>query len=250
MAELKMVAAYCDGLLRASEIEDYCPNGIQVEAGSDVVRIVSGVTASQALIDAAIEEEADLLLVHHGYFWKGEPAPLTGIKGRRIRTLMQQGISLLAYHLPLDLHPELGNNRQLALRLGFERAQPAELGDGFIWQVELKDPLTAQELAQRIAQGVGQSPLQIPARDRPLRRIGWCTGAAQSHIEQAAALGLDAYITGEASESTVHLARELDIHFFAAGHHATERYGVEALGLHLAEYFDIYHKFIDIPNPV
>jgi dinuclear metal center YbgI/SA1388 family protein len=250
MTELKTVEAYCNDLLRAGEIVDYCPNGIQVEAGQKIERLISGVTACQALIDAAVEKKADALLVHHGYFWKGEAAPLTGIKGRRIRTLMQHGISLLAYHLPLDLHPGLGNNRQLALRLGFEEAKPAMLGDGLIWQIDLNEPLSPEALKLCISKGLGQTPLHIAGGEQPLQRIGWCTGAAQSHIEEAAVLGLDAYITGEISEQTVHLARELGIHFFAAGHHATERYGVEALGCHLAEHFDIDHVFIDIPNPV
>jgi dinuclear metal center YbgI/SA1388 family protein len=250
MIELKALETYCNELLDAGCVADYCPNGLQVEAGLEVRRLVSGVTASQALIEAAIEAGADALLVHHGYFWKGEAAPLTGIKGRRIRTLMQQGISLLAYHLPLDRHPEFGNNRQLADRLGFEGAGPVPEGDGLLWQVELGQALDADALVQRITTGLGRSPQHIPGGPASIRRIGWCTGAAQGHIEEAAALGLDAYITGEISEPTVHLARELGIHFFAAGHHATERFGVQALGDHLAQRFSLEHQFVDIPNPV
>ncbi len=248
MIELKDLEAYCNGLLEIERFQDYCPNGLQVDAGRvEIERVVTGVTACQALIDAAIEAEADLLLVHHGYFWKGEPEPLTGIKGRRIRTLMQAGINLLAYHLPLDAHPQLGNNAQLAERLGFSAATPIK--DGLIWQASLQQPLTADELGARIAQALDRQPLHIPAGDGPLQRVGWCSGAAQDAIEQAAELKLDAFITGELSERTVHLARELGIHFYAAGHHATERYGIQALGAHLAECHALEQQFIDIPNP-
>ena len=250
MVELKALEEYCNELLGAAAIADYCPNGIQVEAGREVRRVVSGVTASQALIEAAVEKEADLLLVHHGYFWKGEALPLTGVKGRRIRTLMQQGLSLMAYHLPLDMHPELGNNRQLADRLGFEKARPSAEGDGLLWQAELAKPISAEALVQRISDGLGRAPLHIEGGATSIRRVGWCTGAAQGHIEEAAALGLDAFITGEISEPTVHLARELGIHFFSAGHHATERFGVAALGQHLASHFELEHEFVDIFNPV
>lgn len=250
MIELKVLEAYCNDLLDVDSVADYCPNGLQVEAGREVRRLISGVTASQALIDAAVEVEADALLVHHGYFWKGEAAPLTGIKGRRIRTLMQQGISLLAYHLPLDRHPGFGNNRQLADRLGFEGGYPVPDGDGLLWQVELGEAIDADTVMQQITGALGRMPLHIPGGPASIQRVGWCTGAAQGHIEEAAALGLDAYITGEISESTVHLARELGIHFFSAGHHATERFGVQALGDHLAEHFGLEHEYVDIPNPV
>ncbi|MFC1603137.1 Nif3-like dinuclear metal center hexameric protein [Pseudomonadota bacterium] len=248
MIELNNLETYCNELLDIDSFQDYCPNGLQVDAGrSEVRKIVTGVTASQALIDAAVDAKADLLLVHHGYFWKGEPEPLIGIKGRRIRTLMQAGISLLAYHLPLDAHPQLGNNRQLAEQLGFSTAVPAE--EGLIWQADLEQPLDATEFAVRIAKTLGQQPMHISIGDKPIQRIGWCSGGAQDYIESAAELGLDAFITGEISERTVHLARELGIHFYAAGHHATERFGVQALGEHLAEYYKLEHQFIDIPNP-
>ena len=248
MIKLKDLEAYCNELLQIETFQDYCPNGLQVDAGRpEINKIVTGVTASQALIDAAIEAEADLLLVHHGYFWKGEAEPLTGIKGRRIRTLMQAKVNLLAYHLPLDAHPQLGNNAQLAELLEFPDATPIE--GGLVWQTELKQPLAAEELASRITKALDQQPLHIPAGDESLQHIGWCSGAAQEYIELAAELGLDAYITGEISERTAHLARELGIHFYAAGHHATERYGVQALGEHLAECLTLEHQFIDIPNP-
>ncbi len=248
MIGLKDLESYCNELLERESFQDYCPNGLQVDAGgAGVRRMVTGVTACQALIDAAVEAEADLLLVHHGYFWKGEPGPLTGIKGRRIRTLMQAGISLLAYHLPLDAHRQFGNNAQLAQRLGFAAAAPVE--GGLIWRADLPQPLAPDELATRIAQVLGRQPLHIAAGERRLQRVGWCSGAAQDAIEQAAALGLDAFITGELSERTVHLSRELGIHFYAAGHHATERFGVQALGAHLAERYALEHRFIDISNP-
>jgi len=248
MIELTDLELYCNELLDINAFQDYCPNGLQVDAGrSEVRKIVTGVTASQALIDAAVDAKADLLLVHHGYFWKGEPEPLKGIKGRRIRTLMQAGVSLLAYHLPLDAHPQFGNNRQLAEQLGFSTAIPSK--EGLIWQIDLEQPLDANELAVRIAKTLGQQPIHISIEDKPIRRIGWCSGGAQDYIESAAEFGLDAFITGEISERTVHLARELGIHFYAAGHHATERFGVRALGEHLAECHKLEHQFIDIPNP-
>jgi len=248
MIELIDLEAYCDELLDINAFQDYCPNGLQVDAGrSEVRKIVTGVTACQALIDAAVEVKADLILVHHGYFWKGESEPLKGIKGRRIRTLMQSGINLLAYHLPLDAHPEFGNNRQLADKLGF--SAPAPVKDGLMWQADLKQPLRACELQDRIAKALGQQPMLIPIGEKPIRRVGWCSGGAQDYIESAAELGLDAYITGEISERTVHLTRELGIHFYAAGHHATEKFGVQALGMHLADCHKLEHQFIDIPNP-
>ncbi len=248
MIRLKDLEAYCNRLLEIETFQDYCPNGLQIDAGRvEIERVVTGVTACQALIDAAVEAKADLLLVHHGYFWRGESEPLKGIKGRRIRTLMQAGVNLLAYHLPLDAHLQFGNNAQLAERLGFSDAAPVK--DGLIWQVGLQQPLAADGLAARIAQALDRQPLHISVGNRPLQRIGWCSGAAQDAIEQAAELKLDAFITGEISERTVHLAHELGIHFYAAGHHATEKFGVQALGGHLAEQYALEHQFIDISNP-
>jgi dinuclear metal center YbgI/SA1388 family protein len=248
MIDLFELEQHCNELLGVAGFEDYAPNGVQVDGGTaGVGRIVSAVTASQAVIEAAAEQRVDLLLVHHGYFWRGEPAPLTGVKGRRIRSLIKSGISLMAYHLPLDAHPVLGNNYLLGQRLGFANASP--LSQGLVWQGEL--PGEAPEvLAERMAKQLGQQPLMISGHGRSIHRIGWCTGAAQGAITEAAAAGLDAFVSGEISESTTHLARELGIHYFAAGHHATERYGVQALGQYLAEKFDIHHQFIDEINPV
>ncbi len=249
MATPSELENYCNELLEASAFDDYCPNGLQLDTGGGTVHcLVSGVTASQSLIDAAVAAGADLLLVHHGYFWKGEPAPLTGIKGRRIHTLFRNGISLLAYHLPLDAHPELGNNRCLGQSLGFSEGAPAEVEGGLVWQAELPAPESAEQFGARILHALGRRPLHLPGGAERIARVGWCSGAAQGQIEQAAELGLDAFVSGEVSEQTTHQARELGIHYFAAGHYATERFGVQALGGHLAETFGLEHRFIDIPN--
>ena len=253
MTGLPELVEYCDRLLETERFQDYCPNGLQVEGRAEVRRIVSGVTASQALIDAAQAQQADLLLVHHGFFWKGEDPCLTGIKQRRIRTLLEHGISLLVYHLPLDAHPELGNNTCLAQRLGL--VEEGRFGDGHGPQLachgRFDEVLDGALLAQRIQRVLGREAQWIAAgSDAPLQRVGWCTGAAQSYLEAAARLGLDAFISGEISESTVHIAREYGLHYYAAGHHATERYGVQALGQHLGQQFGIEHTFIDIDNPV
>lgn len=247
---LSALVEEADRYLNAAAIADYCPNGLQVQGRAEVRRIVSGVTASQALLDAALEAQADLVLVHHGYFWKNEDPRVIGIKQRRLKTLLINDISLLAYHLPLDVHPEVGNNVQLARRLGLIVEGPLEPGNprsvGLVGS--LPQALSAAEFAQRIEVALGRSPLVVEG-SRPIRRVAWCTGGAQGYIEQAVAAGVDAYVTGEVSEPTVHIARENDLSFFAAGHHATERYGVQALGDYLAQRFDIEHIFVDVPNP-
>lgn len=247
---LSALVEEADRYLNAAAIADYCPNGLQVQGRAEVRRIVSGVTASQALLDAALDAQADLVLVHHGYFWKNEDPRVIGIKQRRLKTLLVNDISLLAYHLPLDVHPEVGNNVQLARRLGLIVEGPLEPGNprsvGLVGS--LPQALSAAEFAQRIEVALGRSPLVVEG-SQPIRRVAWCTGGAQGYIEQAVAAGVDAYVTGEVSEPTVHIARENDLSFFAAGHHATERYGVQALGDYLAQRFDIEHVFVDIPNP-
>lgn len=242
---LQDLVSYCDQLLDVAAFDDYCPNGLQVEAGESVIRIVSGVTASLAQVDAAIEAGADLLLVHHGYFWKGEPEPLTGMKGRRVRRLMQAGVSLLAYHLPLDAHPLLGNNAGLGAALGLNGGPIAE--KSLVWGAQLPQPSGAGQLGALIGERLQREPLVVDA-GRPIRSLAWCTGAAQNYIVKAAAAGFDAFISGEISEQTQHLAQELGVSYFAAGHHATERFGVRALGEHLAQHFDLAHQFIDIDN--
>ncbi len=239
-----------DRYLNAAKIADYCPNGLQVEGRSQVSRIVSGVTASQALLDAAVEARADLVLVHHGYFWKNEDPRVVGMKQRRLKTLLTHDISLLAYHLPLDVHPEVGNNVQLARLLGLTVESALEPDNprsvGLVGSLAV--PLLPLEFAQRVHTALGRVPVIVDG-GRPIRRIAWCTGGAQGYIEQAIAAGVDAYLTGEISEPTAHIAQENGLSFFAAGHHATERYGVQALGDYLASRFAVQHQFIDCPNP-
>lgn len=240
---------YLDGLLMPGKFRDYCPNGLQVEGCDEIRRIVTGVTASQALLDAAVHRQADAILVHHGYFWKGEDGRLTGIRRRRLATLLANDINLLAYHLPLDAHPELGNNAQLAARFGW--LPEGRFGEqDMAWFGSLAEPCDLQQLVDRIGEELGRPPLVIGDLHRPVRRIAWCSGGAQGYFEQAIALGVDAYLSGEISEQTVHLARESGVAYLAAGHHASERYGVEALGRHLADRFGIDCQFVDVDNPV
>lgn len=248
MVALKQLSAYCDDFLNIADFQDYCPNGLQVEAGDNVTRLVTGVSASLALIEAAVERQADALLVHHGYFWKGENPCLTGMKGRRIRTLMENGLSLLAYHLPLDMHPEVGNNARLAHYLGIVEVAPSAACKD-LWVGRLPTPMRAVEFAGFIQNSLLREPLHIGLPDAYISSVGWCTGGAQDYIEIAAEAGVDAFISGEISERTVLQARELGIHYYAAGHHATERYGVQCLGEKLAEVFQLEHQFVDIANP-
>lgn len=243
---LEELVEYCDRRLAAADFDDYCPNGLQVEGNAEVTHIVSGVTASLALVDAAIEAGADALLVHHGYFWKGEPAPLVGMKGRRIRRLAQAGMNLLAYHLPLDAHPQLGNNAGLGRALGLQ-GQPLCEGS-LVWAAATGIDSGVDELARTVSRALQREPTVIDV-GRPQHRVAWCTGAAQGYITQAAQAGCDTFISGEISEQTLHQARELEINYVSAGHHATERFGVQALGAELAERFGIEHRFIDLPNP-
>lgn len=240
-----------DRFLNAARIADYCPNGLQVEGRPQVRRIVSGVTASQALLDAAVEADADVVLVHHGYFWKGENPCVVGMKQRRLKTLLSNDISLLAYHLPLDVHPQVGNNVQLAAQLDITVEGPLDPENSKVVGLvgSLDEPMSARDFARRVQEVLGREPLLVEG-SQMIRRIGWCTGGGQGYIDQAIAAGVDLYLTGEASEQTVHSARENDISFIAAGHHATERYGVQALGDYLAKRFAVEHLFIDCPNPV
>ncbi|MGP5541426.1 Nif3-like dinuclear metal center hexameric protein [Psychrobacter celer] len=252
---------FCDDYLSASAFKDYAPNGLQVDGGRPIRRIVTGVTACEALIDAAIAEDADAIMVHHGYFWKGEPMTITGMKGQRIRKLMQHGISLIGYHLPLDAHPKIGNNAKLAEMLGLtiiEALYPHESHP--VGNIATCPPQSAESLTQTITQALGRIPLHISghyqyladtdtAVPKLLKRIGICTGGAQDMIEQAAAMGCDAYISGEISERTTHSARELGIDYFACGHHATERAGIQALGDIISQQFGLSVRFIDIDNP-
>lgn len=237
-------------VMSPDRFQDYCPNGLQVEGRAIIRLLVSGVTASQALLEAAHAAGADAILVHHGYFWKNEAPAILGMKRRRLQLLLSHDINLLAYHLPLDAHPELGNNAQLARRLGLTVTgglQPVANPIGNVG--ELVTPLAAEAFAHHVGECLGREPQLIVAGAHPIKTIGWCTGGAQSYIEQAAALGVDAFLSGEISEPTVHIARELGVHYIAAGHHATERYGVQALGNYLATRLGIVHQFVDIDNP-
>lgn len=251
MIQLKDLLNYSNNVLEIERFRDYCPNGLQVEGKTKIKKIVSGVTASQALIDAAIKERADVLLVHHGYFWKGEDARIIGLKYKRVRSLIESGINLLAYHLPLDAHPLYGNNAKLAEILNLNIAGSFPSGSDAVGMYgTLKTPMSAADFSQKIASGLDREPLHIGDNNEQIHTIAWCSGAAQNYIEAAAELGVDAYLTGEVSEQTVHIAREHGLHFYAAGHHATERYGVQAFAEHLASHFALSHQFIDIQNPV
>ena len=249
--DLSTLVFEADRYLSAAKIADYCPNGLQVEGCPQVRRIVSGVTASQALLDAAVADGADLVLVHHGYFWKGENPCVVGMKQRRLKTLLGHDMSLLAYHLPLDVHPEVGNNVQLAQRLGLQVDGPLEPENprSVALLGHLPEPMSAAAFAGRVAMALGREPLLVDC-PQPVRRVGWCTGGGQGYIDLAIAAGVDLYLTGEASEQSFHSARENGVGFIAAGHHATERYGVQALGEYLAQRFAIEHRFIDCDNPI
>ncbi|MBO0613704.1 Nif3-like dinuclear metal center hexameric protein [Thiothrix fructosivorans] len=248
---LYALETYLNQLLNVSKFRDYAPNGIQVEGRAEIKRIVTGVSASQALLDAAVEQGADAILVHHGYFWKGESPVIRGMKKRRLMTLLKHDMSLLGYHLPLDAHPEFGNNVQLAQLLGIHVdgvMDARELqGVGNIGTVA--QPLSLVAFGQQVASALVREPLLIAGGEHPVQRIAWCTGGAQGYIQQAFELGADTYLSGEISEHTVHFARENGIHYIAAGHHATERYGIQALGEHLAQQFGLEHLFLDLNNP-
>lgn len=242
---------FCDEFLFANEFSDYCPNGLQVDADTPIKHIITGVTASQALIETAIAKKADAILVHHGYFWKGESQVLTGMKGKRIRTLLQNGISLIAYHLPLDAHTQIGNNAVLAKELDLTITAPLFAHEKHpVGNIAQCQPIAASELATKIAKVLGRTPLHISNNpNRVLQKIGLCTGGAQDMIEQAAKMGCDAFISGEISERTTHFARELNIDYFAAGHHATEKGGIRELGKLIADKLGVSVEFVDIDNP-
>lgn len=240
---------YIGSELEVSRFRDYCPNGIQVEGKSEVRRIATGVTASQAVLDAATTWGADAILVHHGYFWRSEDACVTGIKKRRIAHLLQHDVSLLAYHLPLDAHPEWGNNVQLGKRLGFVEA--GRFGEQDIaCHGSLLETMSLAGLKQSIAGTLGREPQVIGNLEANVSKVAWCSGGGQGYFEQAIALGVDAFLTGEASEQCFHLAQETGVAFIAAGHHATERYGIQSLGENIAVNFGIEHKFFDQDNPI
>lgn len=249
MVDSRSLVAYCDRFLASGDFDDFAPNGLQVEGERSITRLASGVTACAALIEAASAWDADAILVHHGWFWKSEAPCLVGIKGRRARRLFEAGASLIAYHLPLDAHPQVGNNATLASHLGWVDAEPVADRRGLLWAGRLALGCSPEALSAQVSERLGRPATLIAAGRERIERIAWCTGGGQGYIEQAAALGVDAYLSGEISEQTTHAARELGIAFVAAGHHATERYGVQALGEHLAERFGLEHRFIEIDNP-
>jgi dinuclear metal center YbgI/SA1388 family protein len=240
------LAGYLDALLECGRFRDYCPNGLQVEGRGEIRRIVCGVTASQALLEAALAADADAVLVHHGWFWRNEDGRVTGIRRARLKTLLENDISLFAYHLPLDAHAELGNNAQLGRLMGWAvEGRFAEQDVAFVGRGEG----TAGEMVDRLALKLGRLPLLVGDAARKVERIAWCSGGAQGYFEQAIAAGADLYVSGEISEQTVHLARESGVPYIAAGHHATERYGVKALGAHLAERYGIECRYVELDNP-
>lgn len=247
MADRKEVESYLSELLSPDLFKDYGPNGLQVEGRRQVHRLVSGVTASLALIDAAIDEGADTILVHHGLFWRGQDGRITGWMKARLARLLAHEVNLFAFHLPLDAHAELGNNAQLGLRLGVAADQ--HFGDQSLGFVGDCPDRSVEALATRVEATLGRAPLQLAGDGRELRRMAWCTGGAQGYFESAVAAGADVFLTGEISEPQAHLARETGVAFLACGHHATERYGAQAVGAHLAARFGLAHRFIDLPNP-
>lgn len=269
------LARHLDELLEVRRFSDYCPNGMQVEGKPSVARIVGGVTASLALIHAAIDLRADAILVHHGWFWRGEDPRVIGTRRERLRTLLAHDIGLFAYHLPLDAHPLFGNNAALARALGW--TPQARFGEHDIGMIGVPYELpvaagselansagctraahpsqaasaavTAGAVAEHVAHVLRRQPLLIGEAGRPVTRVAWCTGAAQSWLQAAIDAQADLYVSGEISEPTVHLARESGVAYLAAGHHATERYGVQALGAHLADRFGLEFRFVEIDNP-
>lgn len=246
--ERDQLQAHLAQLLAVERFRDYGPNGLQVEGRAQVHRLITGVTASLALIEAAVHERADAILVHHGLFWRGQDGRITGWLRARLVPLLAHGINLFAYHLPLDAHPELGNNAQFGARLGLHA--DARFGEQDLGFAGPAGDLTSLSALQTNLQGVCERAAVVAAGDgRVLRRIGWCTGGAQGTFEAAIAAGVDAYITGEISEPQAHIARETGVAFVACGHHATERFGAAAVGAHLAARFGLEHRFIDIPNP-
>lgn len=248
----RKLANKLDQLLEIHQFKDYCPNGLQIEGVEEVKKIITGVTANQALIDFAIAQNADAILVHHGYFWKGERQEIVAMKYRRIKALIENGINLYAYHLPLDVHPQLGNNAQLAKLLNITDRRPLEAWDkrslGRVGKFE--QVVSAELLAKRIESVLARKPLHIDGGKKEIKSVAWCTGGGQDYITIAAEQGIDAFISGEISERTVHIATEMGIHYFAAGHHATERYGVQALGDWMASELDLDVHFKDVDNPV
>ncbi|WP_434953431.1 Nif3-like dinuclear metal center hexameric protein [Shewanella sp. HL-SH4] len=245
------LSTYLNEFLNVAKFKDYAPNGLQVQGKNAIRTIVTGVTACQPLIEQAIALNADAILVHHGFFWKNEPEVLTGMKYKRIKALMDNNINLFGYHLPLDAHHGVGNNVQLAQQLGILNPTVCEnVPQDLLWHGHLMQTMSASEFNAHISQVLKRPALHIGDSSKPINTLAWCTGGAQDYIDYAVKMGVDAFISGEVSERTYHSAMEQNIHYFAAGHHATERYGIQALGQHLADKFGLTHHFVDVVNPV
>ena len=241
------LVSYLAEFLALNQYQDYAPNGLQVEGKAEITRIVTGVTACQALLDKAVALQADAILVHHGYFWKSEPQEIVGFKQKRIKTLLLNDINLLGYHLPLDGHPGLGNNAMLGKLWGLEDITPLP---GLVRLGRLAKPLSIHSFVEQVSNSLNRQALHLPGGPESVQTIAWCSGGAQNYINQAIEWRADVYISGEVSEQTTHLAREAGIHYLAAGHHATERLGIKTLGEHLSDKFNIECHFVDVDNPV
>lgn len=253
MIERHKLVAYLNQLLDAASFSDYCANGLQIEGKGQISRIMTGVSACMKLLEQAQMWKADAILVHHGYFWKGEPPEITGTRYQRVAKIIKSDMNLLAYHLPIDCHLTLGNNAKLGEVLELEqvRAHAVDGVNNLLWSGELKGALSIADLSKLLALKIGQKPLHLPGRvSGSIKTLAWCSGAAHKYASHAKRLGADAFITGEVSEQTLHLADEENIHVFACGHHATERFGIRALGEHLQARFGVIHHFHDVPNPV
>lgn len=246
--KLSQLIDYCDDFLSVQNYKDYAPNGLQVEGKPQVQRIVTGVSACQALIEEAIKVKADAILVHHGYFWKNESPVITGIKQKRIQSLLKNDISLIGYHLPLDGHALLGNNAMLGKLWSLKDITPSE--DSLVRLGQLNEAISIDSFIDDVERSLGRKPLHLPGGPGLVKTISWCSGGAQGYIDKAIEWQADVYISGEVSEQTTHQALENGIHYLAAGHHATERLGVKALGEHLVEKFGLEVSFVDIHNPV
>ena len=252
MAQLKEIIQWCDQTLNTHEFKDYAPNGLQIEGKSEVQKILCAVTASQEAIDAAIAQNADLLLVHHGYFWKGEPYPITGMRGNRIKKLIQHNISLIAYHLPLDAHPTLGNNAAIAELIGLKNLVALDAAEKYpIGNIGYLDhAMTPEQFKSQLQALFHFDVIHLPCDKSTIQKVGFCTGGAQDFIDKAAFEQCDAYISGEVSERTFYEAKELGVHYFACGHHATERYGVQRLAQAIATQFAIQTEYFELHNPI
>ena len=250
-ASREAVLGVLDDLLQPEGFKDYGPNGLQVEGRPAVTKLVTGVTASLALIDAAIDAGADAILVHHGLFWRGQDGRVTSWMKQRLSRLLAHEINLFAYHLPLDAHPTLGNNAQLARVLDIELLPPEQgrFGDQSLGFLGLRPPTTAQALAEQVQTALGRTVTLVSEPGRSVQRIALCTGGAQGYFEAAIAAGADVFITGEISEPQAHYARECGVAYIACGHHASERYGAPAVGAFVSGRLGLAHQFIDIPNP-